>query len=61
MKYKRKATQTSGDIKQENVIEMEGEVNEIADLISFLDFMNNSEEYSEGSFPPEDSDEPTKH
>lgn len=61
MKYKRKATQTSGDIKQENVIEMEGEVNEIADLISFLDFMNNSEEYSEGNFPLEDLDEPIKH
>jgi len=59
MKYKRKATQTSGDIKQENVIEMEGEVNEIADLISFLDFMNNSETISDEMF--QESDEPIKH
>lgn len=59
MKYKRKATQTLGDIKQENVIEMEGEVNEIADLISFLDFMNNSEAISDEMF--QEADEPIKH
>lgn len=56
MKYKRTATQVVGETSQQNVLEIEGEVNEIADLLSFLDFIHNPDNIEEDV-----KEEPTKH
>lgn len=40
MKYKSKVSQKTGNITQENSLELEGDAEDIANLLSYLEFMN---------------------